>query len=77
MATINVRGWNSYSSGLDVREMIEAWGDPEVLVLTETKRASKKHWPPATQQAINRLREQARRGCSRRGGAGQAQLVCH
>jgi hypothetical protein len=32
MATINVRGWNSYSSGLDVREMIKAWGDPEVLV---------------------------------------------
>jgi endonuclease/exonuclease/phosphatase family metal-dependent hydrolase len=47
MATINVRGWNSYSSRRDVDDMIDSWSDPDVVVLTETKRSRQMQLPRA------------------------------
>jgi exonuclease III len=45
VATINIRGWNNYTSTRDVQDLIDAGGDPEVVVLTETKRARKTQLP--------------------------------
>ena len=47
LATINIRGWNSYTSACDVQDLVDTRGDPEVLVLTETKRGRKTTLPAA------------------------------